>query len=182
MLLDNGRSGMLGTEFQDMLRCIRCAACMNHCPVYAAIGGHAYGWVYPGPMGSVLDPGLIGVERSRPPAQRLDLLRPLRKRLPGAHPPAQPDAPLARTRVRAPSRPRRRPPQPRPLGVVRAPPRRLSLSPPAAAIGLLGLLGRRKGRFTSLPLAGNWTAGRDLPAPEGDTFFARYARQQRGAS
>src|SRR5271170_7681406 len=49
VLLDNGRGAMLGTEFQDMLRCIRCSACMNHCPVYAAVGGHAYGWVYPGP-------------------------------------------------------------------------------------------------------------------------------------
>ena len=51
VLLDNGRSAMLGSEFQDMLRCIRCGACMNHCPVYHAIGGHAYGWVYPGPDG-----------------------------------------------------------------------------------------------------------------------------------
>ncbi|HET6607615.1 MAG TPA: lactate utilization protein LutB domain-containing protein, partial [Rhodopila sp.] len=50
----------------------------------------------------------------------------------------------------------------------------------AAALGL-GLLGRRKGRFRSLPMARGWTDGRDLPAPEGDTFFARYARQQRGA-
>ena len=40
-------------EFEDMLRCIRCGACMNHCPVYQALGGHAYGWVYPGPMGVV---------------------------------------------------------------------------------------------------------------------------------
>ncbi len=47
---------LLGGEFQDMLRCIRCAACINHCPVYAAVGGHAYGWVYPGPMGAVLTP------------------------------------------------------------------------------------------------------------------------------
>ncbi|MEL6576723.1 MAG: lactate utilization protein B, partial [Pseudomonadota bacterium] len=62
VLLDNGRSGMLGTEFQEMLRCIRCGACMNHCPVYHAVGGHAYGWVYPGPMGAVLTPSLIGVE------------------------------------------------------------------------------------------------------------------------
>ena len=54
ILLDNGRSSMLGTEFQDMLRCIRCGACMNHCPVYQAIGGHAYGAVYPGPIGAVL--------------------------------------------------------------------------------------------------------------------------------
>ena len=61
VLLDNGRSAMLGSEFEDMLRCIRCGACMNHCPVYHAIGGHAYGWVYPGPMGAVLTPSLIGV-------------------------------------------------------------------------------------------------------------------------
>ena len=63
VLLDNGRSAMLGTEFQDMLRCIRCGACMNHCPVYHAVGGHAYGWVYPGPMGAVLTPSLIGVDK-----------------------------------------------------------------------------------------------------------------------
>jgi L-lactate dehydrogenase complex protein LldF len=63
VLLDNGRTSMLGTEFQDMLRCIRCGACMNHCPVYHAVGGHAYGWVYPGPMGAVLTPSLIGVDK-----------------------------------------------------------------------------------------------------------------------
>ena len=56
VLLDNGRSDMAHSEFRDMLRCIRCGACLNHCPVYAAIGGHAYGAVYPGPMGSVLTP------------------------------------------------------------------------------------------------------------------------------
>ena len=78
VLLDNGRTAMLGTEFQDMLRCIRCGACMNHCPVYGAAGGHAYGWVYPGPMGSVLTPSLIGVCRRRAPAQRLHLLRQMR--------------------------------------------------------------------------------------------------------
>src|SRR6201996_8664619 len=64
VLVDNGRSGMVGTEFQDMLRCIRCAACMNHCPVYFAVGGHAYGSTYPGPMGSVLTPMLAGVEEA----------------------------------------------------------------------------------------------------------------------
>lgn len=56
ILVDNGRSRMLAGPFREMLRCIRCGACMNHCPVYGAIGGHAYGWVYPGPMGSVLTP------------------------------------------------------------------------------------------------------------------------------
>src|SRR5207244_11467356 len=64
VLLENGRAAMLGTEFQDMLRCIRCSACLNHCPVYGAVGGHAYGWVYPGPMGAVLTPKLIGVDKA----------------------------------------------------------------------------------------------------------------------
>ena len=64
VLLDNGRSAMLGGQFRDMLRCIRCGACMNHCPVYQAVGGHAYGWVYPGPMGAVLTPSLIGIDKA----------------------------------------------------------------------------------------------------------------------
>ena len=62
VLVDNGRSAMVGTQFQDMLRCIRCAACLNHCPVYGAIGGHAYGSIYPGPMGAVLTPMLTGID------------------------------------------------------------------------------------------------------------------------
>src|SRR5271163_3326158 len=61
VLVDNGRSAMIGGEFQEMLRCLRCAACLNHCPVYVAVGGHAYGWVYPGPMGAVLTPALVGL-------------------------------------------------------------------------------------------------------------------------
>jgi L-lactate dehydrogenase complex protein LldF len=61
VLVDNGRSKMVGTEFQDMLRCIRCSACLNHCPVYTAIGGHAYGSVYSGPMGAVLTPAFAGL-------------------------------------------------------------------------------------------------------------------------
>ncbi|MEY2776017.1 MAG: hypothetical protein RLY30_115, partial [Pseudomonadota bacterium] len=64
VLVDGGRSSLLGSEFQDMLRCIRCGACMNHCPVYQKIGGHAYGWVYPGPMGSVLTPSYTGLENT----------------------------------------------------------------------------------------------------------------------
>ena len=106
VLLDNGRSAMLGGEFQDMLRCIRCAACLNHCPVYAAVGGHAYGWVYPGPMGAVLTPSADRHRRGRRTAQRLDLLRALRKRLPGQDPAAEDDAALARARIRAEAQPR----------------------------------------------------------------------------
>src|SRR5690606_3205173 len=63
ILLDNGRSELLESEFAAMLRCIRCGACLNHCPVYASVGGHAYGWVYPGPMGSVLTPLMTSLEQ-----------------------------------------------------------------------------------------------------------------------
>ena len=58
---------MLAGKFRDMLRCIRCGACLNHCPIYHAVGGHAYGWVYPGPMGAVLTPSLIGVDKAGHP-------------------------------------------------------------------------------------------------------------------
>ena len=56
VILDNGRSQLLAGEYHEMLACIRCGACLNVCPVYRQVGGHAYGWVYPGPMGSVLTP------------------------------------------------------------------------------------------------------------------------------
>jgi L-lactate dehydrogenase complex protein LldF len=62
VLVDNGRSALLGSAYEDMLRCIRCGACMNHCPVYFSLGGHAWDWVYPGPMGSVLTPLFRGLE------------------------------------------------------------------------------------------------------------------------
>jgi L-lactate dehydrogenase complex protein LldF len=64
VLLDNGRSKLIGTEAQDVLRCIRCAACLNHCPIYGAVGGHAYGATYPGPIGAALNPGLIGIAQA----------------------------------------------------------------------------------------------------------------------
>ena len=67
VLVNNGRTRLLGGELQDMLRCIRCGACMNHSPVYQTVGGHAYGWVYPGPMGSVLTPVFNGLETRRLP-------------------------------------------------------------------------------------------------------------------
>jgi L-lactate dehydrogenase complex protein LldF len=56
VVLDNGRSEILASEFHEMLACIRCGACLNTCPVYRQTGGHAYGWVYSGPMGAVLTP------------------------------------------------------------------------------------------------------------------------------
>jgi L-lactate dehydrogenase complex protein LldF len=64
VLLDNGRSALLGGPAQQVLQCIRCGACMNHCPVYGAVGGHAYGATYPGPLGAALDPGLDGLAKT----------------------------------------------------------------------------------------------------------------------
>ena len=61
VLVDNGRTKILGSELAEILYCIRCGACLNVCPVYKEIGGHAYGSVYPGPIGSVVTPGLYGV-------------------------------------------------------------------------------------------------------------------------
>ena len=61
VLVDNGRSRLLGTELAEILHCIRCGACLNVCPVYQSIGGHAYGTVYMGPVGSVLTPALRGL-------------------------------------------------------------------------------------------------------------------------
>lgn len=173
ILLDNGRSSMLGGEFHDMLRCIRCAACMNHCPVYHAVGGHAYGWVYPGPMGSVLSPSLIGVDKAGhlPNAStfcgRCESVCPVRIPLPKLMrhwrereferhlSPA-----TVRTGLKF-------------WGYFVKRPRLYRL---ATRIGMraLSLLGGRKGRFSSLPLAGGWTATRDLAAPQGDTFQARW--------
>jgi L-lactate dehydrogenase complex protein LldF len=178
ILIDNGRSAMLGTGFQEMLRCIRCAACMNHCPVYGAVGGHAYGWVYPGPMGAVLTPGLIGVDKAGhlPNAStfcgKCESVCPVRIPLPKLMRhwrdreferhlnPATTRANLALWGFFA-----RRP------GLYR-------LATRVAALGM-GWLGRGRGGFTRMPLAKGWTEGRDLPAPEGDTFFARYARERR---
>ena len=61
VLVDNGRSKVLASELAEILYCIRCGACLNVCPVYQEIGGHAYATVYPGPVGSVLTPGLRGI-------------------------------------------------------------------------------------------------------------------------
>jgi L-lactate dehydrogenase complex protein LldF len=62
VMIDNGRSRLLASDSAEILGCIRCGACMNVCPVYTTIGGHAYGDTYPGPVGAVLTPGLRGLD------------------------------------------------------------------------------------------------------------------------
>ncbi|MEW6166003.1 MAG: LutB/LldF family L-lactate oxidation iron-sulfur protein [Pseudomonadota bacterium] len=66
ILLDNGRGqAHADVQLRATLQCIRCGACMNHCPVYARIGGHAYGTTYPGPIGAILSPHLLGLDATR---------------------------------------------------------------------------------------------------------------------
>ena len=175
IILDNGRSKVLGSEFQDILRCIKCGACLNHCPVYGAIGGHAYGWVYPGPMGSVLTPLIIGLENSfdLPNACSLngrcaqvcpmsiplpDLLR--EHRFKGFQ------RGLTNSRVR--------------LGLkvwafVAARPKLYSKLTSIAARSL-ALLGGSRGALRKAPLATGWTTARDLPAPQGQTFQQQWKK------
>jgi len=64
VVLDNRRSDLLGGPLHDVLSCIRCGACINHCPIYGKVSGHAYGWVYPGPIGSILTPHFVGVDEA----------------------------------------------------------------------------------------------------------------------
>src|SRR5215207_4968201 len=178
VILDNGRSAMLGTSFQDMLRCIRCGACMNHCPVYQAVGGHAYGWVYPGPMGAVLTPTLIGIDKSGhlPNAStfcgRCESVCPVRIPLPKL---------MRHWREREFERHLTTKAVRQGLAlwsfVARRP--RLYKSLTGLANRMLALFGRADGRYGNLPLASGWTRFRDFPAPQpGGTFHAQWKRKR----
>ncbi|MBV8661798.1 MAG: iron-sulfur cluster-binding protein [Hyphomicrobiales bacterium] len=179
ILLDNGRSAMLGGDYEDMLRCIRCGACMNHCPVYHAVGGHAYGWVYPGPMGAVLTPSLIGVAEGGqlPNAStfcgRCEQVCPMRIPLPKMMRhwrEREFERHLSPATVRS--------------GLAfwgffatRPPLYRFATN---LAMRALHLAGRARGRFSWLPLATGWTRYRDLTAPQGATFQSQW-RAKSGA-
>ncbi len=183
VLLDNGRSAILGTPGADVLRCIRCGACINHCPVYKAIGGHAYGSTYSGPIGAALSPVLEGIETTGHLSGastfcgRCEEVCPMGIPLPRLmrhwrehefsrhHTPA-----TQRWGLRLWAHLARRP--------------RLYRWTSRLAIGFLARLGRRRGAFGALPLAGGWTVHRDLPAPQGDTFMAQWKKKtsQRAAN
>ncbi|MDH3701637.1 MAG: LutB/LldF family L-lactate oxidation iron-sulfur protein [Alphaproteobacteria bacterium] len=173
VLLDNGRSALIGTEVQDILRCIRCGACMNHCPVYGAVGGHAYGWVYPGPMGAVLTPMLIGVEEAGDLPNASTFCGRCAEVCPMGIP-----LPKLMRHHRATEFERGLPPAPARLALAawaflaRRP--GLYRSVLGLKMRLLGGIGRRRGRFGTLPFAGGWTRHRDFPAPEGKTFQQRW--------
>jgi L-lactate dehydrogenase complex protein LldF len=179
VILDNGRSAMLGTPFQEALRCIRCGACMNHCPVYEAVGGHAYGWVYPGPIGSVLTPQFLGVKRAAdlPNAStfcgRCESVCPMKIPLPNllrrwreAEFAQDCGSKTYRAGLRFWAFFARRP--------------RLYHAAARLSILLLRALSLGKGAFRRLPGAGGWTRHRDLPAPQGRTFQQLWAERQAG--
>jgi L-lactate dehydrogenase complex protein LldF len=178
ILVDNGRAALAGGDFADMLRCIRCGACMNHCPVYFSLGGHAYGWVYPGPMGSVLTPLYTGIENA------LDLphastgcgqcaavcpvnipLPTLMHRLRETQVERRLRPLSERVALRAWAWVARRPGAYRPL---------LRL-----ASRYLRWLADDSGRIRVLGLAPGWTAGRDLTPPAGKTFHELYAARKK---
>lgn len=178
VLLDNGRSSMLGSELQDALRCIRCGACMNSCPVYQSVGGHAYGWVYPGPIGAAIDPFFIGLKEAHdlPAASSFcgacESVCPMKIPLPKI---------MRHWREKAFEEKITPVPQRAGMLIWAWFARRVTFYRLATrvAAGLFGLLGRRRGRFSRLPFAAGWTAGRDLPAPEGSTFHDLWSARAR---
>jgi L-lactate dehydrogenase complex protein LldF len=179
VLVDNGRTAMLADRggLREMLRCIRCGACMNHCVVYRQIGGHAYGSVYPGPMGAVLTPALIGLAKSRD----LPHACTMNGRCEEVCPVAIPLPTLLRGWR---DRSWREGLEPRAtrtgLGLWLFAARRPWLYRLASGVGVRAMrLFRKGGWIRSLPLAGAWTAERDLPAPAGKTFMALHRESRR---
>jgi L-lactate dehydrogenase complex protein LldF len=177
VLLDNGRSHVLADRVgRQALRCIRCSACLNVCPVYERTGGHAYGSVYPGPIGAVLNPQLRGtastIDKSLPYASSLcgacfdacpvrinipELLVELRGQVVDE---AGPTAESAAMRAAA---------------WVLSDPKRLAGAQKAATTA-----GRLVGTRTvrSVPGLGAWTNARDLPTPPRETFRQWWARER----
>ncbi len=181
VLVDNGRRRLLGTPLQDILRCIRCSACLNHCPVYSAVGGHAYGSVYSGPMGAVLTPGLAGIAA----AAHLPAASTLCGRCETVCPVGIPILRLLRYwreqwQLQAAATDKRALAWWRALA-TRPWLYRMALSLAAKLLYLASIPGARPGRRwlrrLPPPLDG-WTRFRDLAAPEGRTFQARW-RQRR---
>jgi L-lactate dehydrogenase complex protein LldF len=177
ILLDNGRTATLADRVgRQALACIRCSACLNVCPVYERTGGHAYGSVYPGPIGAVLTPQLVGVEHAA--------TLPFASTLCGACYDACPvkiNIPEVLTHLRAKVVEHKRHPTFE-AGVMAAAaavfsaPRVLGLVEWLAARG--GRLVARGGRIRSLPFARAWTGSRDLPAPALPSFRSWWRRRQ----
>jgi len=178
ILLDNGRTKLLEGEFRDVLCCIRCGACQSACPVYGAVGGHAYGGVYGGPIGAVLTPALDGIENAwtLPEASSFcgscEAVCPMRIPLPRL---------MRRWRDIAHREKLNKAGTRRGLALWAWAAKRPKLYRAGARIALSVLrgLGGRRGSLRRAPLAGGWTAFRDLPAPEGGTFVDQWQKSRR---
>ncbi|MGZ4483179.1 MAG: LutB/LldF family L-lactate oxidation iron-sulfur protein [Blastococcus sp.] len=178
VLLDNGRTAVLADEIgREALHCIRCSACLNVCPVYERAGGHAYGSVYPGPIGAVLSPQLTGVEdnASLPYASSLcgacyDVC------------PVAIDIPsilvhLRAEHVEAQSRTTPEAVAFRSLARVMSSPRLWRLAQRAAGLGRVLARGRPTLPSALPPPMSAWTRSRDLPTPPKETFTQAWARE-----
>lgn len=177
VLVDNGRTKMLADDMKEMLRCIRCGACMNHCVVYKHIGGHAYGSVYPGPMGSVLTPHLNSLEVANKQTHACTL----NGRCEEVCPVNIPLPKLLRS-LRAQSWQKRYEPLTNRLFVkifVQLATRpKLFQFVSTCSVLLMKALSRNSWiRF--LPLASGWTKNRDLPAPSSQTFMQQYKQTKK---
>jgi L-lactate dehydrogenase complex protein LldF len=177
VLVDNGRSRLLGSDLEEILYCIRCGACLNACPVYREIGGHAYGGVYTGPVGAVLTPALGGL------AEWHEL--PFASTLCGACRevcPVRIDLPRLLLRQRAAAK--RAGYGPWWLRAGLRVYRWLATHPrawgAALALGRLGAraTGRSPLRRLPPPLSG-WTDYRDFPAPAARSFSAQWRARER---
>ena len=178
VLLDNGRSEILGGDFRAMLRCIRCGACLNHCPVYGTIGGHAYGSLYPGPMGAVLTPALYGIDHARDLPNASSFCGRCEEVCPVAIP-----LPSLMRKWRERDFKRGGPPLAQrlvlKLWALAAKRPRLYHALGSGLVPFLARLVKSRGSFRSLPFGSAWTGTRDLPAPQGKTFHALYQEQKR---
>ncbi|MCB1450780.1 MAG: lactate utilization protein, partial [Nitratireductor sp.] len=155
--------------------------CMNHCPVYQSVGGHAYGWVYPGPMGAVLTPTLIGVDKAGhlPNAStfcgRCESVCPMHIPLPKM---------MRHWREREFEKHLTPGHQRRNLKLWAWFAKRPGLYRMAGKAAVMGMriLGMGRGRLSWLPMAGGWTRHRDLPTPQGGSFVSQWASGKRRAT
>ena len=178
VLVDNGRTRMLKEGLKDMLRCIRCGACMNHCVVFRQLGGHAYGGVYPGPMGAVLTPIFDGLENTRDLPHACTMNGRCQEVCPV-------DIPLPTLLRGWRDRSWREGLEPLPMRAglgafvfVASRPWLYRLAS-ASAVRALRLLSRG-GWIRRLPFGGAWTEHRDFPAPAARTFMQMYGSKHQG--
>lgn len=177
VLLDNRRTDILGSDYQDMLACMRCGACLNHCPVYIGTGGQAYGWVYPGPMGSVLTPLLTGLEEASALPNACTTCGRCAEVCPAGIP--LPD--LLRN-LRAEEHVQKLSPRRwrwglKLHGLLARMPRLYQLLT-GISIRVMHRLGRRRGSLRSLGVANGWTQVRDFPAPQNGTFMSQWKKRR----